>query len=198
MLFRSAAAIGLVSAEQNFNPFAVDRPFICGDPTLPKTEILRGITPLVDPAVDGSAAANALSARSKTTPLNAAGKSVAQVMADNGFATLVAKDLAGNVVENRAGAGAGGGGDVEAEVPAGEAPVGEAPTETDIEEEITQTVVPGKSCLTFAATKHPLTNYSRFFDCSSLRRCHQFHNCHSRCRRFFCTSRDRSSSNSSR
>lgn len=87
---------------------------------MPKTDILRGITPLVDPAVDGAEAANALSARSKVAPLEATGKSVAQVMADNGFANLVAKDLAGNVVEIQA--TGGGGGDIVDDAPAEEAP----------------------------------------------------------------------------
>lgn len=147
-----AAAIGLVAAEQNFNPFVVDRPFICGDPTLPKTEILRGITPLVDPAVGGAEAANELSARSKGSPLDAAGKSVAQVIVDNGFATLVAKDLAGNVVE--IGASDGGGEVVD------ETPVEEAPAETEVEEVVTATLVPGK--LYLSPSKQALTSDSCF------------------------------------
>lgn len=137
-----AAAIGLVAAEQNFNPFVVDRPFICGDPTLPTTEILRGITPLVDPAVEGAEPANELSTRSKVTPLDAAGKSVAEVLVRNGFATLVAKDLAGNVVE--IGVYGEGDGAVD-EVPAEEAPIEDAPSSTAVEEVVTATVVPGKS-----------------------------------------------------
>ena len=31
-----AAAIGMVAAEKNFNPFAQDQPTICDDPTLPQ------------------------------------------------------------------------------------------------------------------------------------------------------------------
>lgn len=121
-----AAAIGLVQAEQNFNPFAVDRPFICGDPTLPKTEVLRGRTPLVDPEVEGSGVANALMVKSKASQLDNAGKSVAQIMADNGFTTLVAKDLAGNVVQIVA--GGDGAAPVVDETPA-EEPVAEEPIE---------------------------------------------------------------------
>ena len=73
-----AAAIGIIAAEKNFNPFAQSIPNICSDPTLPASDVLRGITPLIDPAVVGSDVANALSAQTKTTPLtNTAGKSVA-------------------------------------------------------------------------------------------------------------------------
>ncbi|KUL87404.1 hypothetical protein ZTR_04699 [Talaromyces verruculosus] len=46
-----AAARGLVAAEQNFNPFVVSVPSICSDPTLPTTAALRGVVPLIDPAV---------------------------------------------------------------------------------------------------------------------------------------------------
>ncbi|KAF4636201.1 hypothetical protein G7Y89_g1896 [Cudoniella acicularis] len=91
------AAIGLVAAEQNFNPFVVSIPTICSDPTLPTTEALRGIVPLVDPSVGGSALENSNSATSKTTPFNAAGLSVAQVMAAQGFSNFTTKDAAGNV-----------------------------------------------------------------------------------------------------
>jgi hypothetical protein len=91
------AAQGLVAAEQNFNPFAVSIPSICSDPTLPKTEILRGIVPLVDPAVGGSALENANQAASLKAPFPATGMSVAQVMASQGFTNFTTKDLAGNV-----------------------------------------------------------------------------------------------------
>lgn len=37
-----AAAIGMVAAEKNFNPFAQDIPTICSDPTLPENPLLRG------------------------------------------------------------------------------------------------------------------------------------------------------------
>lgn len=133
-----AAAIGLVQAEQNFNPFVVDRPFICGDPSLPKTTVLRGRTPLVDPEVEGSEVANVLMEKSKAGQLDNAAKSVAQIMADNGFATLVAKDLAGNVVQIGAGGGEGGAEETVDEVPA-EEPVVDEPKVVD-----TTTIADGK------------------------------------------------------
>ena len=37
-----AAAIGMISAEKNFNPFAVAIPAICSDATLPQNALLRG------------------------------------------------------------------------------------------------------------------------------------------------------------
>jgi hypothetical protein len=80
-----SAAIGLVAAEQNFNPFVVSIPKICGDPTLPATAALRGVVPLVDPSVGESDVENANSAKSKTAPFSSDGLSVAQVMAANGF-----------------------------------------------------------------------------------------------------------------
>ncbi|PMD53404.1 uncharacterized protein K444DRAFT_571698 [Hyaloscypha bicolor E] len=67
----------LEAAEQNFNSFNIDIPSICSDPTLPTSEALRGITPPIDPGVLGSDIANALSASSKTAPLNTVGLSVA-------------------------------------------------------------------------------------------------------------------------
>lgn len=92
------AAIGLVAAEQNFNNFVVDIPSICNDATLPTSTALRGIIPLVDPGVVGSDIENANSATSKTTPFNADGLSVAQVMVAQGFSNFTAEDLAGNKV----------------------------------------------------------------------------------------------------
>ena len=83
-----AAAAGLVAAEKNFNPSAQDVPTICDDASLPATAALRGITPLVDPAVDGAEIANALSAQSLQNPLNAGGSSVAELLAANGFDNL--------------------------------------------------------------------------------------------------------------
>ncbi|KAF2502611.1 hypothetical protein BU16DRAFT_448160 [Lophium mytilinum] len=80
-----AAAIGMVSAEKNFNNFATDIPTICNDPTLPASKQLRGITPLIDPGVGGSDVANALSASSAKTPLDATGKSIADLLTANGF-----------------------------------------------------------------------------------------------------------------
>lgn len=80
-----SAAQQLVGAEQNFNPFNVDIPAICGDASLPATEALRGVVPLVDPAVGGSDVENANSASSLQTPFDAAGLSVADVMIAQGF-----------------------------------------------------------------------------------------------------------------
>ncbi|KAH0443139.1 hypothetical protein CcaCcLH18_01252 [Colletotrichum camelliae] len=82
------AAKGLVAAEQNFNRFVVSVPNICGDASLPATEALRGIVPLVDPAVTGSDTENANSATSKTTPFDATGLSVADVMKAQGFSNF--------------------------------------------------------------------------------------------------------------
>ncbi|KAH8816396.1 hypothetical protein F5884DRAFT_220733 [Xylogone sp. PMI_703] len=90
-----AAAIGLVAAEKNFNPFQVSIPSICSDPTLPATQILRGIVPLIDPAVVGSDVENALSAQSQKTPFDATGLSVADVMAAHGFTNFTTQALDG-------------------------------------------------------------------------------------------------------
>lgn len=89
-----SGAAAVVAAEQNFNPFNVDIPSICGDATLPATQELRGIVPLVDPAVTGSDTENANSATSVTTPFDATGLSVAEVMSAQGFSnfTTVAAD----------------------------------------------------------------------------------------------------------
>lgn len=91
-----SAAAGVVAAEQNFNPFNVDIPSICGDATLPATQELRGIVPLVDPAVTGSDVENANSATSVKTPFTATGMSVAQVMAAQGFSNFTTVDANGN------------------------------------------------------------------------------------------------------
>lgn len=64
-------------------------PTICDDATLPATKALRGIVPLVDPAVDGAAVENANSAASLKAPLKDAGLSVAGIMAANGFTNLI-------------------------------------------------------------------------------------------------------------
>jgi len=90
-----AAAKGLVAAEQNFNPFNVDVPSICSDPTLPTTAALRGIVPLIDPAVVGSATENANSNTSVATPFDATNLSVAQVMIAQGFTNFTSEDLDG-------------------------------------------------------------------------------------------------------
>ncbi|KAK7730136.1 hypothetical protein SLS57_001797 [Botryosphaeria dothidea] len=101
-----AAAIGMVAAEKNFNPFAQDTPTICSDPTLPTTEALRGITPLIDPAVGGADVANALSDQTKATPLDATGLSVADLLSQNGFSNFTTQDAAGNAGDAPAAAGA--------------------------------------------------------------------------------------------
>ncbi|KAK7701323.1 hypothetical protein SLS64_010366 [Diaporthe eres] len=84
------AAKGLVAAEQNFNPFVVSIPSICSDATLPATAELRGVVPLIDPAVTGSDTENANSKTSLTTPFDASGLSVAEIMAAQGFSNLTA------------------------------------------------------------------------------------------------------------
>ncbi|OCK75527.1 hypothetical protein K432DRAFT_446651 [Lepidopterella palustris CBS 459.81] len=91
-----AAAIGMVTAEKNFNPFTQSIPTICNDPTLPVTQQLRGITPKIDPAVVGSDVANALSASSAKSPLDATGKSVADLLAANGFTNFTGQAAAAN------------------------------------------------------------------------------------------------------
>jgi len=75
----------------------VSIPSICSDVTLPKNELLRGVIPLIDPAVVGSDAENANSAKSLVTPFDATGLSVAQVMAAQGFSNFTTKDVAGTV-----------------------------------------------------------------------------------------------------
>lgn len=102
------AAKDFVAAEQNFNNFNQAIPTICSDATLPQNELLRGIVPLVDPAVVGSDVENAMSAQSLQTPFDATGKSVADVMAANGFSNFTTKDAAGNAGAAPAG-GAGAG-----------------------------------------------------------------------------------------
>ncbi|KAF3764226.1 hypothetical protein M406DRAFT_234379, partial [Cryphonectria parasitica EP155] len=83
-----SAAAGVVAAEQNFNPFVVNIPSICGDATLPTTAALRGIVPLVDPAVGGSNTENANSATSLKTPFTNTDLSVAGVMSAQGFSNF--------------------------------------------------------------------------------------------------------------
>ena len=90
-----SAARGLVAAEQNFNPFVVSIPSVCSDPTLPTTAALRGVVPLIDPAVGGEALENANSATSKSTPFDATGLSVAQVMVAHGFSNFTAEAVDG-------------------------------------------------------------------------------------------------------
>lgn len=68
----------------------VSIPSICSDATLPATAELRGVVPLIDPAVTGSDVENANSKTSLTTPFDANGLSVAEIMAAQGFSNLTA------------------------------------------------------------------------------------------------------------
>ena len=74
-------------------------PSVCNDPTLPKSAELRGVVPLIDPAVGGQDVENANSKTSITTPFDATGLSVAQVMVAQGFSNFTAVDAAGNKVD---------------------------------------------------------------------------------------------------
>ncbi|KAL1837152.1 hypothetical protein VTJ49DRAFT_4198 [Mycothermus thermophilus] len=86
-----AGAQALVAAEKNLNTFAQSQPALCDDPALPATPELRGIIPLVDPALDGADVQNANSAQSLANPFNADGLSVAEVSRQQGFENLVAQ-----------------------------------------------------------------------------------------------------------
>ncbi|KAH7068260.1 hypothetical protein BKA63DRAFT_110618 [Paraphoma chrysanthemicola] len=98
-----AAAIGLVASEKNTNPFANGNiQNVCGDPSLPATPELRGITPLIDPDVDVDGAVAALSQQSQASPLAADGLSVFDLLDQAGFGNLVASQAAAG------GAAAGG------------------------------------------------------------------------------------------
>ncbi|KAK4194944.1 hypothetical protein QBC40DRAFT_269701 [Triangularia verruculosa] len=90
------AAKLVVQAEKNFNPFAVSIPSICSDASLPATEALRGIIPLVDPDVPGAAQQNARSAQSLNNPLAANGQSVADITAAQGFTEFTAQGSDGS------------------------------------------------------------------------------------------------------
>lgn len=68
----------------------VSIPSICSDATLPATAELRGVVPLIDPAVTGSDTENANSKTSLTTPFDSNGLSVADIMAAQGFSNLTA------------------------------------------------------------------------------------------------------------
>ena len=107
-----AAAIGLVTAEKNTNPFAGgNAQNVCADPSLPATAELRGITPLIDPDVDTNGDAAALSASSASNPLNADGLSVFDLMSQAGLGDLVvAQDGAGGAAAGGAAGGAAAGG----------------------------------------------------------------------------------------
>ncbi|KAK0625385.1 hypothetical protein B0T17DRAFT_492772 [Bombardia bombarda] len=98
-----AAAAALVGAEKNFNPFVVSIPSICSDANLPATAALRGIVPLVDPAVTGANTENANAASSLKTPFNANGLSVADVMKANGFSNFTLQGSDGSTAAPAAG-----------------------------------------------------------------------------------------------
>ena len=104
------AAIGLVAAETNFNPFVVNKPFVCADAKLPVNAQLRGIVPLVDPAVGESDVENANSAKSVANPFTADGLSQAEVMIAQGFSnfTAVSGDGQNVVLDGQDGGAAGG------------------------------------------------------------------------------------------
>ncbi|KAG0128109.1 hypothetical protein HOY82DRAFT_460591, partial [Tuber indicum] len=85
------AAKALVQAEKNFDPFAVDIPSICSDPTLPATQGLRGIIPLIDLAIVGADAVNVASTASLDTPVVVEWKSVADLQTDIGFTNFTAQ-----------------------------------------------------------------------------------------------------------
>ncbi|KAL9109777.1 MAG: hypothetical protein Q9227_005646 [Pyrenula ochraceoflavens] len=120
------AARDFVAAEQNFNPFTTSTPTICDDPTLPTNALIRGVIPLVDPAVQGSDVENAASAQSVTTPFAADGMSVAQVMAAQGFSNFTTKDAAGNAGAAGAAGSAGSASGTGAASSAGAASTGSA------------------------------------------------------------------------
>jgi hypothetical protein len=92
----------MVTAEKNTNPFAGgNAQNVCGDASLPATAELRGITPLIDPAVDVNGDAAALSQSSAASPLAADGLSVFDLMDQAGLGDLVVSQASAG------GAGAG-------------------------------------------------------------------------------------------
>ncbi|RKF64897.1 hypothetical protein GcM3_128011 [Golovinomyces cichoracearum] len=95
------AARGLAAAEINFNPFATSVPNICAEPSLPKTEALRGVVPLIDPAVVSNEIENKNSAESVKTPFDAKGLSQADVMVAHGFSNFTAVKLDGTKVDSK-------------------------------------------------------------------------------------------------
>ncbi|KAI5848424.1 hypothetical protein DFP73DRAFT_629863 [Morchella snyderi] len=100
------AAKALVQAEKNFNPFAVTIPSFCSDASLPATEALRGILPLVDPDLDGAAAQNAASAASLNAPVDAAGLSIADIVQGQGSITDFTAQAADGAASTVGGGGA--------------------------------------------------------------------------------------------
>ncbi|KAL8417867.1 hypothetical protein RB594_001475 [Gaeumannomyces avenae] len=105
-----AATRGLVAAEMNFNPFAVKVNKICDDASLPKTEALRGVLPLVDPSVVGADVQNANSKQSLTNPFDATGISVAALSIAKGFSNFTLGDTGTAAAGGAAGGAAGNNG----------------------------------------------------------------------------------------
>ena len=103
-----SAAMGIVAAEKNFNNFTASQPTICSDPALPSSAVLRGITPLIDPGVQGADVANQLAAQTKATPLtNTDGMSVADLLKANGFTNFMAQASAGPLTTGNVGGAQG-------------------------------------------------------------------------------------------
>ncbi|KAF2758362.1 hypothetical protein EJ05DRAFT_499888 [Pseudovirgaria hyperparasitica] len=102
-----AAAIGMVAAEKNVNPFNSQTPVVCSDPSLPSTEALRGITPLVDPDFADADIANSLSSQTVTTPLDATNKSILDLMQEAGVANVAGQAPGGAVGAVNPGAATG-------------------------------------------------------------------------------------------
>jgi hypothetical protein len=123
-----AAAMGLVAAEKNTNPFANGNvQNVCGDASLPATPELRGITPLIDPAVDVNGDAAALSAQTLAAPQAADGMSVFDIMEAAGLGDLVvAQAAAGGAAAGGAAAGGAAAGGAAAGGNAGNANQGNA------------------------------------------------------------------------
>ncbi|KAK8162347.1 hypothetical protein BKA80DRAFT_301802 [Phyllosticta citrichinensis] len=96
------AAIGMVAAEKNFNNNrGSGLPAVCGEPALPQTPQLRGITPLIDPEVLNAQVANQLSAKTEAAPIDARGMSIADLMVANGFTQFVRESLDGTTTSSQ-------------------------------------------------------------------------------------------------
>ncbi|KAK7541225.1 uncharacterized protein J3D65DRAFT_271758 [Phyllosticta citribraziliensis] len=96
------AAIGMVAAEKNFNNNrGSGLPALCGEPALPQTPQLRGITPLIDPEVLNAQVANQLSAKTEAAPIDARGMSIADLMVANGFTQFVRESLDGTTTSSQ-------------------------------------------------------------------------------------------------
>jgi hypothetical protein len=98
----------MVRAEKNVNPFVSQAVTVCNDPTLPENELLRGFTPLVDPDFDQAELANDLAATTLNAPLDATGKSIADLLAEAGFTNLIGQGVDGATEDLSGGPVAGG------------------------------------------------------------------------------------------